>query len=49
MEYERPYKKKTGKVVVRFTFPSAKEWRKHADTLHRAAADMDATICVGEA
>lgn len=37
------------KVVVRITFNDYKEWRKHSDTLHTIADDMNATFSVNMA
>lgn len=48
VELEQAPKKREGKVIVQFTFKDYKEWVKHSDQLHRAAADVKASICVRE-
>lgn len=48
MELEQAPKKREGKVIVKFTFRDYKEWMKHSDRLHHAAADVNASISVRE-
>ena len=48
VELEQTPKRREGKVIVQFTFKDHKEWTKHSDLLHRAAADVKASISVRE-
>lgn len=46
VELEQTPKRREGKVIVQFTFKDHKEWTKHSDRLHHAAADVNASISV---
>lgn len=48
MELEQTPKRREGKVIVQFTFKDYKEWKKHSDQLHDAAAGVKASISVRE-